>query len=608
MNTIITCNHFDRLSDPYLVRKILGYLPIETSLLTRKVCRFFRALNRDIEFKGRYLELSYADYTFLKGREGKAGWRELIKNPETPLFKLLIKVYCTSHYALWQKPDASLEGFSFFVASYRKLQKPGLKNLSVPTEFTLPVWLELLSAACKQGLEWKRVLELPNADWIYTEEGYDAILDSAWKKTENLSLGVMLGRALVHGFAAGNIIQQGVNLLAILSSRSPEAAYQMAALHISGRGVQKNIPTAVQFLEEASGRGHLKAQERLYDMHEKGEGIPKNEQQAAHYALLLAKQGIARYQHIMGCALWFGKGVAEDRQKALDLFQLAADQHYAEAQLMVGRTYFFEKNYEKALHWLLLAAEQKSVNAQLQVGYMYEQGLWVQKNIPEALRWYRMAGNNGSLEAQVRLTEMCDYPDFVSEQFPSLEIEANVHQDASAQFCLGVILSREKGEEAAAWLKRAVDQDYALAQSLLGKFYLVGLVVKTDYVEAYRLTDLAAKKGVTASIVNAAYMLANGFGVEQDTEQAIALYKQAAEKKTQTWTPKLSLGILLPPGPEADRYFAEGKELIPHLESYLRQLRAQPSDLHNKILARLLGETREEPTASKRQRIDKQII
>lgn len=95
------------------------------------------------------------------------------------------------------------------------------------------------------------------------------------------------------------------------------------------------------------------------------------------------------------------------------------------------------------------------------------------------------------------------------------------HGNARAQCNLGAIYDRDQNyAEAVRWYRKAAEQDYDIAQYLLGGMYEQGSGVTQDYAEAVRWWRKAAERGNAEALYNLGVMYATGRGVAQNYVRA----------------------------------------------------------------------------------------
>lgn len=107
--------------------------------------------------------------------------------------------------------------------------------------------------------------------------------------------------------------------------------------------------------------------------------------------------------------------------------------------------------------------------------------------------------------------------------------------DVAAQVQLGVIyltgdgVPRDDGE-AAKWLRKAADQDNAVAERYLAEMYFKGRGVTADNTEAAKLLQMAAQQGDAESEHNLAVLYIQGEGVARNPKQAALWMRKSAEQ------------------------------------------------------------------------------
>ena len=116
------------------------------------------------------------------------------------------------------------------------------------------------------------------------------------------------------------------------------------------------------------------------------------------------------------------------------------------------------------------------------------------------------------------------------------DLAAATRGDAAAQYRVAELYQQGRGvpldpATAVAWLRKAADQDYPLADGALGTAYLVGAGVPRDQALGLTWLRKGADHGDALSEVNLATMFVNGAGVPRDDARAFFLAQRAAEQK-----------------------------------------------------------------------------
>jgi len=125
---------------------------------------------------------------------------------------------------------------------------------------------------------------------------------------------------------------------------------------------EKDYVKALQDLQIAAGRGHMKAPRYLGLCYEYGYGVDKNLQTAALYYSQAMERGDITGTYYLGQLYEQGKGVAQDYAKAMDLYLKSAQRGD------------------------IIAAP-----AMLAIARLYEQGLGVAKDAQQARKWQEKA-------------------------------------------------------------------------------------------------------------------------------------------------------------------------------------------------------------------------
>ena len=107
--------------------------------------------------------------------------------------------------------------------------------------------------------------------------------------------------------------------------------------------------------------------------------------------------------------------------------------------------------------------------------------------------------------------------------------------DVAAQVRLGVIYLTGDGvakddAEALKWLRKAADQDNALAERYLAEMYFKGRGVPADVSEAAKWLRFAAEQGDAESEHNLAVLYTQGLGVPRNLKEAFNWMRKAAEQ------------------------------------------------------------------------------
>jgi len=571
-----------------VINIIVSKLSLKDSFAIRFISRYFRDMDRSLEVRLRCENLSVADYTFLREKWASKLSSSLMERAHSPFFPLILKVYCTSNLVLWQTPNSRrlnatglITDFKSFISSYTNLTANHIRGVS-----------PLISEAQEIAKAWQARLKLPNDEWIYAPTCCGEIFRRAWIETRNPLHCTYLGiTELLEGQQPA-----GIEKLQENASRCTIAQYVLGTAYKVGCGVEKDEKQAVEWLKLAAEKNDPHAQLLLGEMYENGQGVEKNPLKAALIYLCMALENNREAKSHLGTAYDNGVGVDKDKKLAAHLYRLAANQNEMYAQYNLGCLYLngegVEKNHWEALQLFWFSAVQGLSLSQTHLGYMYEKGLGTEKNEKEAVRWYRLAAEQDEILGQERLAVMYFEGRGVEKDDKEALVRferAVAKKSARAQYYLGIMYEFGRGvqkDEAKAvrYYKLAVEQKDVQALNTLGLMYYMGRgVEKDDRMAAELFKEAALKEHVTAQS-NLAYMYAHGHGVEKNIPEAISWYRRAA--KQGCVLSHLCLGILLPSGEEASRFFEEGRKNLN--DEILAMLNAHPSDdLTKQILAKL---------------------
>jgi len=150
--------------------------------------------------------------------------------------------------------------------------------------------------------------------------------------------------------------------------------FKLGCLYFQGNKVKKDIPKAIQLLEDAANNNNIDSQKFLAFSYQSGSVLSK------------------------------------DTSKAFEWFKRAAWHEDPEAQFQLGICYLngtgTKQNLTKARLHLELAANNNFVDAMLVVGKMYLHGIGVAKNSAKGAGFIKGAASAGNSEAEILLSEL----------------------------------------------------------------------------------------------------------------------------------------------------------------------------------------------------------
>jgi len=323
--------------------------------------------------------------------------------------------------------------------------------------------------------------------------------------------------------------------------------YEVAVMYLTGKGCEKNLQEAFNYLKKAADQSHIDAQVYLAGLYFNGKGCDKSLQQAFNYLKKAVDQGYLKAQSMIGRMYFKGEGCERNLQEAFKYYKKAADQGDSLAQYEVATMYFnglgCERNLQEAFKYYKKAADQEYALAQSMIGRMYFKGEGCEQNLQEAFTYYKKAADQGDFLAQYEVASM-----YYSSQGCEQHLQAafNYYKKAAdqeyalAQSMIGGMYFNGEGceqnlQESFNYLKKAADQGDSLAQYQVGTMYLKGNGCEEDSKQAFYYFKKAAEQGDIIAQYNIGAMLFKGRGCEKNLEQALQ-YLQSSEKSNYTYS------------------------------------------------------------------------
>lgn len=225
---------------------------------------------------------------------------------------------------------------------------------------------------------------------------------------------------------------------------NPVAEYNLGLLYLNGRGVQKNIDIATNWLRRAAGHGYVDAQFDLSQieikqknyadaavllqsaadaghiisaynlgvMYAEGQGVPRNDKMAVQYFERAAKSNFAKAQHNLGKMYWHGTGVSKDPDKARTLFLAAMKEGDLDATATIAEMHRmgagFPVDLKKSASLYEMSAKQGHAHSQFMIGLLYGKGEGVIKNEQTMCYWLEQSSERGKTEAANAKKRLCE--------------------------------------------------------------------------------------------------------------------------------------------------------------------------------------------------------
>jgi hypothetical protein len=247
-------------------------------------------------------------------------------------------------------------------------------------------------------------------------------------------------------------------------------------------------------LQKLADGGDPAAQNELGVRYRLGRGVDKDPAKAISWYLKAARQGYGTAYFNLGAAYYNGDGVSADDQNYCAWFIFSADAGDERGKEAFARTRE-ELSVARLHHCEVIAATA------------YLTGDLIKQDYAKALEWYSKAADAGDGMAAEKLAYMYDRG-------------------------LGVAVDKLQSLK---WLQRAADLNYAPAVYELGMIYEAG-----SPVSASKLYEKAATLAYLPAFSAAGKMYAEGRGVQQDPEKALAYYMVAANSGVAEAKPKVA--------------------------------------------------------------------
>lgn len=189
----------------------------------------------------------------------------------------------------------------------------------------------------------------------------------------------------------------------------------LASMYEEGRGTEKNLAKAMEWLKRADAQddlarlGDLSAQKKLWkEMHEwlgehSGSATPANSKVFLTWLHKAANQGDAESEYLAGQLYDEGSMVAQDKNTALMWMRKAADQGHAGANLWIAKALeegkLLPQNKDAAAQHYSVSANAGNPEAQYVLGSRYVNGSGATQNVIEAHAWLNLASASGYKDA-----------------------------------------------------------------------------------------------------------------------------------------------------------------------------------------------------------------
>ena len=211
-----------------------------------------------------------------------------------------------------------------------------------------------------------------------------------------------------------------------------------------------------------------------------------------------AENGVASCQALLGALYKYGNGVSQDNSLSLKWLQRSADQGDPGGLEILGDTLVsgfngVPKNIALAHDLFVKSSIRGNTWADNQLGGMYRYGIHVTKNLTDALRFFQFAADKGNPAAQANLADMYRLGDGVPKN-PDLAFQ---------------------------WAMKSSEKKWPSGLNQLGLLFRDGIGVRQDSERAIALfKEAAASKRSPVSFSNLGRMYLTGTGIPVNRTEA----------------------------------------------------------------------------------------
>ncbi len=200
-------------------------------------------------------------------------------------------------------------------------------------------------------------------------------------------------------------------LLRAAEGGQPGAQLLLGRQYEAGEDVERDLKTALSWMNKAAKQDHLPALRHLLDIRRNGRpGLAPDLKEAVRIAENGRRLGDATCIRHLADLYNRGDGVSRNFKKSAALYREAADLGEANAMTMLGWIHdkgeTGQPDYVEARRWYIQAVEHGNVRAMRELGEMHEAGRGGPVDLPAAFTWYEMAARTGEVYSQMKLGEM----------------------------------------------------------------------------------------------------------------------------------------------------------------------------------------------------------
>lgn len=384
-----------------------------------------------------------------------------------------------------------------------------------------------------------------------------------------------------------------------------DAYYNLGLCYFDGIGCEKDLGIAYENFLKGTALGNADCICALGICHEFGIGCEIDYSAAAELYSRAAEQNhVTAICNLGGCYL-YGHGIPQDQEKAVELFKKGSELESDVAECRLGvcleNGYGCEKDEDAALACYEVSASKGNAVALYHLALCYENGIGTEQNFAQAFKYYNLSADAGCAEAMYASAMMSKNgkgtkkDPFAAYRMLSLAAKSkfspaeyelgNCHfegigtvknrdaafekytqayefdnNNANAAFKLGLCSLKGLGtpkddKKAFDWFCRATELGSCAAAYMKGECFFFGIgITQEKAVSAMCFEKSISLAGDSDEAIPAILALAQslhyGYGVTQDINRAMDLYKKAADKGNAEALYHLGICLMMETAPQ----------------------------------------------------------
>jgi hypothetical protein len=336
----------------------------------------------------------------------------------------------------------------------------------------------------------------------------------------------------------------------------------LGQMYQQGSGTYRDLVRAATWFRKSADQGDTAAERALGSLYIDGQGVPKDQAMGLKWVSKAADHGDIDAMKIL-ITLYHGPIVPADPAQEFRWTRKAAQKGDSLSQSNLCSVYVNgelsqAQSPADAFHWCKKAAEQGNFTAQLFLGDLYAVGEGVAQDKAQALAWYHKAAADPPMIPNRIFTQKSvkGFQDMrtaeVNQAISSLESghasfllppvvdgrrlraraehgEPQAENDLANLYIMGHSGVPQDESQAAAWFRKAADQQFAPAAYNLADLYLLGRGVPRDDAQFLAWLQKGAELGLTLAQVRLARTYLTGIHAHKDPERGLMWFRRAAE-------------------------------------------------------------------------------